>query len=175
MESRTSPGPATLGHHDAVRGCLRRGGLSWSLTAHAYAILDSYLYGFALQEANLAFQGDEPIEDLAASIVAPLPADEYPDLVAFTNEHVLRPGHDFGSSFEIGLDLLLDGIAADAAAESANGDEAAGVPRPGRRGQVPCEWRPVRRRSCEAASVAAPPTSSISAPSPRSPPTFPPV
>jgi AcrR family transcriptional regulator len=25
MESRTSPGPATLRHHDAVLGCLRRG------------------------------------------------------------------------------------------------------------------------------------------------------
>ena len=28
MESRTTPGPATLRHHDAVLGCLRRGGLS---------------------------------------------------------------------------------------------------------------------------------------------------
>src|ERR1700757_4558411 len=49
MESRTSPGPATLRHHDAVIGCLRRAGFSIELTAHAYALLDSYIYGFALQ------------------------------------------------------------------------------------------------------------------------------
>lgn len=112
MESRTSPGPATLRHHDAVLGCLRRGGLSWALTAHAYAILDSYLYGFALQEANLPFDGDEDIGDLAETIIEPLAVDDYPNLVAFTAEHVLRPGYRFGNSFEFGLDLLLDGIAA---------------------------------------------------------------
>ena len=43
METRTSPGPASLEHHDAVLGCFRRGGLSLELTAHSYAILDSFL------------------------------------------------------------------------------------------------------------------------------------
>lgn len=112
METRTSPGPATLHHHDAVLGCLRRGGLSWQLTAHAYATLDSFVYGFALQEANLPFHGEEAIGELAGEIVAPLPAGEFPHLTAFTTEHVLRPGYDFGASFDVGLDLLLDGIAA---------------------------------------------------------------
>src|SRR5206468_8157748 len=51
MESRTSPGPATLRHHDADLGCLRRAGFPVALAAHAYAALDSYIYGFALQEA----------------------------------------------------------------------------------------------------------------------------
>ena len=110
MESRTSPGPATLAHHDAVLGCLRRGGLSLELTAHAYATIDSFLYGFALQEANLPFGGDEEIGELAEQIVDPLPHDEFPYLVEFTTEHVLSPGYSFGASFEFGLDLLLDGI-----------------------------------------------------------------
>ena len=61
MESRTSPGPASLRHHDAVIGCFFRGGLSPEMTAHAYAIIDSYVYGFALQEANLPFGGSEEI------------------------------------------------------------------------------------------------------------------
>jgi AcrR family transcriptional regulator len=110
MESRTSPGPATLGHHDAVLGCLRRGGLSWEMTAHAYAVIDSYVYGFALQEANLPFQGGEQIGDLAEAILESLPADDFPNLVEFTTEHALQPGYAFGNSFEFGLDLLLDGI-----------------------------------------------------------------
>ncbi len=112
MESRTSPGSATLRHHDAVLGCLRRGGLSLALTAHAYATIDSYLYGFALQEANLPFNGGEEIGDLAEAILELLPADELPHLVEFTTEHVLQPGYTFGNSFEFGLDALLDGIEA---------------------------------------------------------------
>ena len=44
MESRTSPGPATLRHHDAVLGCLRRAGFSVELTAHAYALLDTEVW-----------------------------------------------------------------------------------------------------------------------------------
>ncbi len=112
MESRTSPGPGTLRHHDAVLGCLRRGGLSLPLTAHAYAVIDSFVYGFALQEANLPFSGSAEIADLAAAIIESLPASEYPHLLEFTTEHVLKPGYHFGTSFEFGLDLLLDGIEA---------------------------------------------------------------
>jgi AcrR family transcriptional regulator len=110
MESRTSPGPATLAHHDAVLGCFRRGGLSLPTTAHAYAIVDSFVYGFAMQEANLPFHGDEEIAALADEIIASMPADELPHLTEFTAEHVLRPGYSFGASFEFGLDVLLDGI-----------------------------------------------------------------
>ncbi len=117
MESRRSPGPATLRHHEAVLGCLRGGGLSLGLTAHAYAIIDSFVYGFALQEANLPFGGGAEIADLAETIIEPLPAQDYPRLVELTTEHVLRPGYAFGASFEFGLDLLLDGIAAAASAE----------------------------------------------------------
>jgi AcrR family transcriptional regulator len=53
LESRTSPGPATLRHHEATLGVLRRAGFSMEMTSHAYALLDSYIYGFALQEAAL--------------------------------------------------------------------------------------------------------------------------
>ncbi len=112
MESRTTPGPATLRHHDAVLGCFRRGGLSLQLTAHAYAIIDSYLYGFALQEANLPFHGDEEIAELAEAILESFPVEAFPHLAEFTTQHVLRPGYSFGHSFEFGLDVLLAGIAA---------------------------------------------------------------
>ncbi len=53
MSTRTSPGPATLRHHDAVIGCLRTAGFSITMAAHAFSLLDSYIYGFALQEATL--------------------------------------------------------------------------------------------------------------------------
>ena len=110
MESRTNPGPETLGHHDAVLGCLRRGGLSLEMTAHAYALLDSYVYGFALQEANLPATGGTEMADLAETIIEPLPADVYPHLTEFTIGYVVQPGYDFRAEFEFGLDLILDAL-----------------------------------------------------------------
>lgn len=110
MESRMSPGPANLSHHDAVIGCLRNGGLSIGMTAHAYAILDSFIYGFAFEEATLPASGGEGFAEVAEQIAAHFPTDEYPHLAELTFEHVLKPGYDFGSSFEFGLDLLIDGL-----------------------------------------------------------------
>lgn len=110
MESRSSPGPATLRHHDAVIGCLRDAGFPMALVAHAYSVLDSFIYGFALQEAGLPFESGEETADLAEMILAGLPPEEYPNLRAFTADHVLQPGYDYGKEFEFGLDLILDGL-----------------------------------------------------------------
>ena len=110
MESRTSPGAATLRHHDAVLGCLRGAGFSLELAAHAYAALDSYIYGFALQERGLPFDTPEEAAALAQVMVAQFPADTYPHLAEFTFGHVLQPGYDFGGEYEYGLSLILDGL-----------------------------------------------------------------
>jgi AcrR family transcriptional regulator len=110
METRTAPGPANLAHHDAVLGCLRRGGLSLALTAHAYAILDAYVYGFAMQEAALPLTDEQQTAAVAEQVMSTFPADRHPHLAELTAQHVLRPGYRFGASFEVGLDLLLDGL-----------------------------------------------------------------
>ncbi|GAB2779289.1 TetR/AcrR family transcriptional regulator C-terminal domain-containing protein [Nocardioides salsibiostraticola] len=115
MESRTHPGPATLTHHDAVLGCLREAGFSVAMTGHAYALLDAYLYGFALQETNLPATGGQDMSDLAEAITAQFAAGDYPHLLEFTTQHVLQPGYDFGDEFEFGLTLLLDGLERSAA------------------------------------------------------------
>lgn len=115
MESRRTPGPATLGHHDAVLGCLRRGGFSITMTAHAYALIDAFIYGFALQEASLPATGGDDMAELAQSMFDDAAAAAFPHLHEFTVEHVLRPGYDFGHEFEFGLDLVLDGLGAAAA------------------------------------------------------------
>jgi AcrR family transcriptional regulator len=110
MESRMNPGPATLRHHDTVIGVLRRAGFSVGMAAHAYSLLDAYLYGFALQEAGLPFDS-ETAPDVAEAILAQFPSDAYPYLAEFTFEHVLQPGYDNGDEFEFGLELILDGLA----------------------------------------------------------------
>jgi AcrR family transcriptional regulator len=110
LETRTSPGPATLRHHDAVLGVLRGAGFSVEMAGHAYSVLDSYIYGFAMQEANLPFDTGEETAALAQSILARGAPGEYPHLTEFTVEHVLKPGYDYGAEFEYGLDLILEGL-----------------------------------------------------------------
>jgi AcrR family transcriptional regulator len=110
MESRKNPGPATLRHHDAVLGILRVAGFSIEMAAHAYSLIDSYIYGFALQEAvSLPFDKDTAPE-VAEAMLAKFPTGEYPYLTELATQHVLQPGYDHGSEFEYGLDLILDGL-----------------------------------------------------------------
>jgi hypothetical protein len=110
MESRRSPGPATLRHHDAVLGCLREAGFSIGLSAHAYSLLDSYIYGFALQEASLPFGNEEETTQVAQEIMGTMPAGEYPYLAEMAAAHVLQPGYEYGHEFETGLDLILEAL-----------------------------------------------------------------
>ncbi|MEX2375467.1 MAG: TetR/AcrR family transcriptional regulator C-terminal domain-containing protein, partial [Dehalococcoidia bacterium] len=109
-ESRSRPGPATLRHHDAVIGCLREAGFSIAMAAHAYSVLDSYTYGFALQQANLPFKTSVEVVVVANRILLPFPGDAYPHLAEMTVQHILQPGYDHADEFELGLDLILDGL-----------------------------------------------------------------
>jgi AcrR family transcriptional regulator len=110
MDSNATPGVANLLHHDRVIGCLRGGGFSFPMTAHAFATLDAYIYGFALQDRSLPFETPEETGDLAAEMLVQFPAGQFPNLAAFMVEHVLQPGYDFGDEFEFGLDLILDAL-----------------------------------------------------------------
>jgi AcrR family transcriptional regulator len=110
LESRATPGPATLRHHDQIIGVLRGAGFSVPMTAHAYALLDSYVYGFALQEAALPFN-PETVAPVAESIMQTFLEGAYPHLVELAAEHVLQPDYDFSDEFEFGLDLILSGLA----------------------------------------------------------------
>ena len=111
MESRTSPGPATLRHHDANLGTLRAAGFSVVMTAHAYALLDAFVYGFAVQEAGLPFEGSEDAAEVAGGMMEQFASGQYPHLTELATEHVLQPGYVFGDEFDFGLELILDGLA----------------------------------------------------------------
>jgi AcrR family transcriptional regulator len=110
MESRRNPGPANLRHHDAVIGNLRAAGFSMELVAHAYSLLDGYIYGFALTKMNLPFDSTTDIVEMAESMLEPFPMGEYPNLADFLTEHAMKPGYDFANEFEYGLDVILDGL-----------------------------------------------------------------
>jgi len=113
LQSRTSPGPQTLRHLDAVIGCLRGAGFSLELTAHAYALIDSYVYGFALSEASLPINGPATVGEVAESMMLQYVAADYPNLLEFSTGHILQPGYDFALEFDYGLDLVLGALEAE--------------------------------------------------------------
>jgi hypothetical protein len=81
------------------------------MAAHAFSALDSYIYGFALQEATLPLGGtEEETVEVAQMMMAQVPADVYPHLTEFTTEHILQPGYDYGDEFAFGLYLILEGL-----------------------------------------------------------------
>ena len=110
LDSRPTPGPATLRHLDASIGVLRAAGFPLALTAHALSLLDAYTYGFALQEAAIPADTPEETAELAADLLGGMPVDEFPHLAELAAGHVLQPGYDHGDDFAWGLDLLLDGL-----------------------------------------------------------------
>jgi AcrR family transcriptional regulator len=110
MESRATPGPATLRHHDAVIGSLRGAGFSIPMAAHAYSAMDSYIYGFAMQAPSLPFDTAADTAKITQAIMARFTSGDYPHLTEMAVEHILQPGYDYGNEFEFGLDLILDGL-----------------------------------------------------------------
>lgn len=110
MESRRTPGPASLSRHEATLATLRQGGFSVAAAAHAYALIDSYVYGFAVQEASLAIGTPEDMGEVTREILETFDGAAYPYLTEVATEHVMRPGYDFGDEFEIGRELVLDAL-----------------------------------------------------------------
>lgn len=107
MESRTSPGPANLRHREAVTACLRRAGFSVVMATHANWLLDSYVYGFALQESSLPFDDTSEVAAITEDVFLPrIPPEEFP----YLNEAaaaLVADGYDPAQEFAFGLDLIL--------------------------------------------------------------------
>jgi len=109
-DSRMRPGPANLQHHDSVIGCLREAGFSIELAIHAYSAMDSYIYGFSLQEESLPFETPEEVGEVAETMLQQFPAGAYPYLAETIVHHINKSGWEYGDEFEFGLDLILDGL-----------------------------------------------------------------
>lgn len=107
MESRTTPGPANLRHREAVTACLRKAGFSVLTATHANWLLNSYVYGHALQEATLPFDTAEELADMTQDVYLPqLPPAEFPYLNE-SAEVLVASGYDPTEEFAFGLDLVL--------------------------------------------------------------------
>ena len=107
MESRTTPGPANLRHREAVTACLRRAGFSVQAATHTNWLLNSHVYGYALQETTLPFNTADELADMVEDVYLPqLPPDEFP----YLNESaaaLVAARYDPAEEFIFGLDLVL--------------------------------------------------------------------
>ncbi len=109
VESRARPGSATLRHHEAVLTALLAAGFSSRMAGRAYSLLDSYIYGFALQEQSLPFDDSDGRTGAGEAFLERLPAHAYPSMAQVAIDF-LASGASYASEFEVGLDVILDGI-----------------------------------------------------------------
>jgi hypothetical protein len=94
---------------DALLGRLRAAGFSPDTTYHAYHVLDGFIFGFSLWEADHTYS-DEETTAMAEVFSATISADTYPHLLEHGEQHFSEgPLHDV-SAFELGLDLILKGL-----------------------------------------------------------------
>ena len=74
-----------------------------AMVAHAYSLLDAYIYGFALTKMNLPFEDTSDIVELSETMLAPFAPGEYQNLADFITDHAMKPGYDFANEFEQAL------------------------------------------------------------------------
>lgn len=108
--SHSDRSPARLRYMEAMLATLRQGGFSAQLTDHAYHVLDSHVIGFSLWVAGMDLGTDEDLAALATSFLEQLPAGQFPYIAEHIDHHLNPPAPAAKSSFEFGLDLLLDGL-----------------------------------------------------------------
>lgn len=101
--------PARMQVMERMLRRLREAGFSADLTYHAYHALDSHIWGFTLWELGHSITRDD-VDDLAATFLRELPADEYPYTAEHVEQHLAGFGRDGKGAFEFVLDLILDGI-----------------------------------------------------------------
>jgi AcrR family transcriptional regulator len=109
FDSRESSGPSRLRYFDWVLGKLMTAGFSVDGAARAFSLLDSYVYGFGIQQFNFSGDSDASPEEMAEAILAYIPVEQYPHLHRMAS-HAMQVGYDAEADFDFGLEIILDGL-----------------------------------------------------------------
>jgi AcrR family transcriptional regulator len=109
LETRGAMGPTTMRYLNAILGNLRSAGFSVENAAHAFWLLDSYVYGHVIQETSVPLRTSGELSEPAASPLEQDSMNEYPYLVEI-GEHAMRSGYSVDREFEFGLELVLDAL-----------------------------------------------------------------
>ena len=136
---RIPMGPNALEWSERVLAIVRAGGVPDRLAVRGVWLLTSVVNGFTMDEAadytptTGETQVSEQAAQMASQYIASLPPDRFPNMVEVADEY---QAIDPDESFELLLDLFVDGLAKRAASESRD-DIGAGrqAARPSRRGK----------------------------------------
>ena len=109
VDSRETSGPSRMSYLDWVLGTLMKAGFSLEGASRAFSLLDSYIYGFGIQQFNMSADADASPEEMAKAILVSIPAEKYPNLHLMAS-HAMESGYDAESDFDFGLELILDGL-----------------------------------------------------------------
>jgi AcrR family transcriptional regulator len=115
IESRIHGSPVGLHYANSVLGLLRHGGFTVPMAHRAFLLIDSYLYGFVMQEVHWPF-GEADIGAMAEAMTTQLSPQEYPHLLEAMGDVVAASvdGNFSGvydAQFRDGLELILDSLA----------------------------------------------------------------
>lgn len=107
----TRVGQGRLRYMEWVLRTLREAGFSPRMTHHAYHILDSHVVGSSLWEAGIAAAIPKgALPDLAKTVLERVPIAEYPYFHEHAQQHIGKVTKGDRHPFELGLDLILDGL-----------------------------------------------------------------
>jgi AcrR family transcriptional regulator len=108
LMSRMNVGSAMLKYIDMTLGCLCEAGFSCEMADHAKNVIDSYIYGFTLQELNFPIN-ESDYSEAAVQGLPIIPADKYPYLNKLAHQ-VIERSYDGIHDFGFGLELILNGL-----------------------------------------------------------------
>ena len=105
--ARFRPGRAR--YMNSLLGRLRGAGFDADSTYSVYHVLDGYIFGFSLWEIAYTTIADD-VRGRVAELMETIPWDEYTHLAEHRDQHMSEGPHQEVNSFEVGLDLILDGL-----------------------------------------------------------------
>lgn len=111
VESCATMTPARLAYADGILGLLVAGGFDASLAYRAFLTLDSYVYGFVMQELGWP----HPSSGADAPPPPDVSPERFPHFAAVMNVVMAKVGThglvaSYGDEFHFGLDLVLDAL-----------------------------------------------------------------
>jgi AcrR family transcriptional regulator len=109
--ARTDIGAARMRLMDDLLGDLERAGFAPGVLDLAFHALQNHVLGHALQAASFPHP-EQDLAELGRTYLRTFPVDDFPRLAAHIRFHIEdEPATDERPSFDLALDLLLDGLA----------------------------------------------------------------
>jgi len=114
MDSLHVSGPARLNYYNSVIRAFCQAGFSLELAGRGFSLIDSYIYGFALQQSYLESgrthdSGEYSEMESITEFKKNMPENSYPYLMKMT-EWALQNEYDSEEDFCFGINLILSGF-----------------------------------------------------------------